>query len=277
MKTFKYLIIYLALLISSGANAESFKSIKAKAVSGDVEAMLQLADAYDKGIRVRVDNKKAATWYKKAAGEKSSVARYKLIYMSIKTGGVNKANENDFDTLQGEAAEGSAEAQYVLGQMYEYGVGFKVKIANAKNWYQRSVNNGSIYASEALVSLDKREADRKKRKQAAAAAKIAKEKADAERKKAAAIAKAKRDTAIAEKKRKDAKLELARKMGAKAKAENDAWIAKKAEEKRRRDITAKKEKERLAKIKARENKAKGDKAFSNDPCSGAAAKFLSTC
>ncbi|MDO4897127.1 MAG: tetratricopeptide repeat protein [Moraxella sp.] len=59
----------------------------------------------------------------------------------------------DFDTVRTQANNGNATAQFYLGKMYQMGIHTDTDINLAKSWYQKSANNGHLYAMNNLSIL----------------------------------------------------------------------------------------------------------------------------
>jgi TPR repeat protein len=56
--------------------------------------------------------------------------------------------------LKKAAAQGNAEAAYLLGACYDKGWGVDSDIETAKEWYQKAADNGDEDAKAALSRLD---------------------------------------------------------------------------------------------------------------------------
>jgi TPR repeat protein len=93
---------------------ERFRIVQTKAVLGDVNAQLKLAEAYREGKAVPKNNEKAFEWYLKAA------------------------------------LTGDAEAQQAIGWALQNGVGVPKKPEESVRWLQKAVRKGH---STAMVNL----------------------------------------------------------------------------------------------------------------------------
>lgn len=59
----------------------------------------------------------------------------------------------DFNTTYAQADNGNPTAQFYLGKMYHMGIHADTDINLAKSWYQKSANNGNLYAMNNLAML----------------------------------------------------------------------------------------------------------------------------
>lgn len=59
-----------------------------------------------------------------------------------------------FDSTRAKAEAGDAEAQLVLGMMYEKGVGTEASLEQALQWYMKSVEGGNTNARSVFCAQD---------------------------------------------------------------------------------------------------------------------------
>ena len=65
----------------------------------------------------------------------------------------NDSYNNDFEWHKKAADNGNAEAQFYVGEMYEYGRGVKRDYAKALEWYKKAADNGNIEAQSRLSEM----------------------------------------------------------------------------------------------------------------------------
>ena len=291
MRIFSYLIFFISISIPAVSSAEYsiiFSDVSAGvfrfqvklAEQGNPEAQYKVGEMYEMGTGVTKDEKEALIWFEKAAGQGHKKSAYKLLYLEIKSNGLNDFTKSQLGVLRQESASGNPDAQYFLGKMYAAGIGVPKSLNNALTWLNKATFNGIPEAEHEAIAVEEelariREAEAKKRAGALAAAK--KRKAEAERQK---VIKQKE----AEKKRKVA--------AAKRKSDKDAEYRRSSDQRKRleeerRALEKEKnqlEKDRKAMEAEKTRKAKKEKAakpekssFESDPCKGKSARFLSTC
>ena len=158
-----------------------FELILKKAEEGDVEAMIQVAHAYAKGEGIDKDPEKAYFWYlkasdktdenvsfvrfidlynlgkaegdclmycKRAADEGNALALFNLGW--VHHTGLGKTLEKDpieaARLFALSAAQGYAQAEYMLGVLYYEGKGVEQDYAKAVEWLLKAAENGSVGA-----------------------------------------------------------------------------------------------------------------------------------
>jgi len=292
--------LFLGVLVSVNANAEEpvvISSVSAGvfrfqlklAEHGNAEAQYKVGEMYETGMGVPKDEQIALSWYKKAAAQGHSKSGYKLLYLDIKSNGLNDGTKTKLGTLRQRAASGNANAQYFLGKMYANGVGVPKSLDNALIWLNKATFNGvseaeheAIAVSEKLAQI--KEKDAGKRNLALEAAK--KQKAEQERIKAKKLKDAEKKRRAEAAKRKFNKNAEARRAAERRAADQRKLME--AERKALAKEKAKLEKERQAVEAEKARKARQDKkeksarsnhnnSFESDPCKGKSARFLSTC
>ena len=114
----KYIIMFLALLVSGTASADisQLKLDLLLAKRGDIAAQFSVATAYEYGTDIKKDLVESLKWYKKAANQSH------------------------------------APSQYKVGYFYEHGLGTTKDIDVAIQWYRKAKSNGSDKASRRLNS-----------------------------------------------------------------------------------------------------------------------------
>ena len=110
-----------------------------RAKGGEVEALVEVGNAYFKGNGVKRDLEKAAKWY----------------YEAIQRGNEEvKENFYSFYSKQLEkyAKSGDAQAQYEVGCAYQKGDGVDRNIKTAAEWYMMAADQGHEQSFEKLSS-----------------------------------------------------------------------------------------------------------------------------
>ena len=111
---------------------EALKNLNELAGRGDAEVQFILGGMYENGIGVRQDKGEAIRWYQKAA-EQGHIEALK--------------NLNEL------AGRGDAEVQFILGGMYENGIGVRQDKDEAVKWYQKAVEQGHVDAQYKLGDM----------------------------------------------------------------------------------------------------------------------------
>jgi len=120
------------------------------ALEGIPEKEHELAVAYESGILKDFSgsNRKAATWYRKAADHGYTESQFAMGLFT------SRDNETEAVSWYRKAAEQNhAGGQYNLGYCYESGVGVEKDKLEAKSWYQKAANNGHKGALNALKNI----------------------------------------------------------------------------------------------------------------------------
>jgi uncharacterized protein len=109
------------------------------AKAGDVEAMMAVAEAYERGLGTKPDIVQAAKLYRDLALKQNLEAQYRLARM-IRTGGDGlKRDMPSAVTLMSDAANRNhSGAQYELGLMFEQGIGVEKDDAKAAQLYEKA-------------------------------------------------------------------------------------------------------------------------------------------
>jgi TPR repeat protein len=135
---------------------------EAKALQGDVAAMVQLGKAYWDGKGVPADVEKGRPWLERAA-EKGSLEAQMFLGMSYFSGvklskDPQLASKYLLQAAQQEHVESTLQssqalAQYFIAQMYEQGRGLEKSHDKAIQFLQMAANNGSPPAQFDLAAL----------------------------------------------------------------------------------------------------------------------------
>ena len=95
------------------------------------------------GTGVTKDYEKALNWYNNAAKQGSADAEFGLGYMYEQGLGVKKDYGQAFLYYSSAARQGHPTAQNNLGSMYERGEGMRKDLHKAAAWYQKAADKGS--------------------------------------------------------------------------------------------------------------------------------------
>jgi TPR repeat protein len=90
------------------------------AKQGNCQAQFKLGFAFEKGIGVQKDQRRAMHWYKEAAAQNFSTALVNLGVMYLRGIGVKKNENTAVEYFQRAADAGSIHGMHVLGAMYAY-------------------------------------------------------------------------------------------------------------------------------------------------------------
>lgn len=139
-----------------GTNKDSKKAYvlySLAALNGDSDAEFALGYIYQVGDGVSKNLEKAISWYQKAAEQGDSMAMYNLAIIML-----NEDNYLDESSalqyLEKSSELNDADAQFLLGQMYESGIFVDKNEEYAKAFYEKAAENNSIQAREALDRLN---------------------------------------------------------------------------------------------------------------------------
>ena len=128
------------LLGVASAHAQSLDTLSLDqklrlAKAGDQDAQIAIAQAYESGAEITVDEAQAASWYRKAADHGNPVAMFGLARILSKGApGVQKSPEVAANLYEAAARQGHVEAQNWLGYCYQHGLGIQQSDASAVEW-----------------------------------------------------------------------------------------------------------------------------------------------
>ena len=132
-------------------NTVACECIKTFAEEEYEEAQFILGLMYEKGIGVGRSDDQAAHWYIKAFNNGYWQIREALGKLAL------KGNKVAFGWVETCAKEGSTEAQFILGLMYEKGIGVGRSDDQAIEWYIKAFEKRHYQASKALKRFDLKE------------------------------------------------------------------------------------------------------------------------
>ncbi len=261
----------VAVIPLTEVSAGVFRFQTKLAEQGNPEAQYKVGEMYEAGRGATKNTHKALTWFEKAAKQGHKKSIYKLLFLEIKSNGLNDFTKSQLGVLRQEAATGNTDAQYFLGKMYAAGVGVPKSLHNALTWLNKAVFNGVIEAEKEAVVVEKE------------LARIRKNEA---KKRAIALAKAKKRRA-AENRNAEKQLRAQQVNQSKKDAQAEKIIEERnrIEEERRTLAEEKRKLEKERQFLAAERDRAANKAaekekkasFVSDPCKGKSARFLSTC
>lgn len=118
------------------------------------DAAFRLGILYEKGKIVDKDKKTAIRWYKKAIELGSIQAKYRLasLYITEKNASIQTIKKA-LQLYEESANEGFASSEFVLGLIFEKGMGVKVDEEKALYWYQRAKEHGEKNADAYIKNL----------------------------------------------------------------------------------------------------------------------------
>ncbi len=120
------------------------KELEGLAEKGHMEAQVAIGDHYLYANRVKKSTSDAAKWYNRAAFQGSDKAKTQLFSFYN-------------DELKAHAENGYADAQYAMGQCYQYGNEVEHSFSEAMKWYLKAAGQGHEAANEALYGFYNKE------------------------------------------------------------------------------------------------------------------------
>lgn len=150
MKAIAIWLFIIAEFASTFGQSNNIEAIKAKAETEDTAAQMQLADAYENGGDVEIDNIQAAYWLKKAA-EAGNPDAQNRIGTKIRLGsGIRKDPAEAIIWYLKSAKQGNAAAMFNLGTAYYNGDGVVISDSTALAWFIVSEVFGSKNGADAV-------------------------------------------------------------------------------------------------------------------------------
>ena len=117
--------------------------------NGDAIDRYHLGLMYESGIAVEADHRQARLWYQKAAERRHLDAQVALARLCESTD-ADTDLESAVHWWREAAQQGSAEAQYTLGQRYASGAGTEPDPLKSMSWTMRAAEQGH---AEALIAV----------------------------------------------------------------------------------------------------------------------------
>lgn len=291
-RRFVLVLLSLMVLLPSVSMADGLFDFQMKmAQKGNVEAQFKVGEMYETGFGTKKDMAQARIWIEKANAKGHETAGFKLLYWDLEKNGITKDNKAAVASLKAKANEGNPQAQYYVGKMTAYGVGTKKNTKKGLDWLNKAALVGVLEAEREMVDVremkqkqdvtaQRRAADKRRADQKAKQGRERKAREQAQRKQQADVkARQAKQQAAAKEKAKQNQAAAAAKQKANQQAADQARIKAQKDAAARQQADAKRrEADKQALIKQREQEEKDRKAqFESDPCSGKSARFLSTC
>ncbi len=120
---------------------------------GDADAQTFLGKMYRSGCGVAKDDREAASWFRKAAEQGNAPAQWCLGMMYAEGSGVARDDHQAVRWWREAAEAGYANAQYNLGKMHRSGRGVAKNAGKAAGWFRRAAEQGHPEAQQALDML----------------------------------------------------------------------------------------------------------------------------
>jgi TPR repeat protein len=127
--------------------------LKTRAESGDIEAQLRLAEAYEDGNGVQQSDELAVAWYHRAAEHGNAAAQNNLGLMYSTGRGVEKNKEEAVRWYRKAARQLYSNAMFNLGTAYYNGDGVSIDDASAYAWFLLAQQAGSQPAADAVKRM----------------------------------------------------------------------------------------------------------------------------
>ena len=124
------------------------KELESLAEKGLVEAQVAVGNHYLYANRVKKNTANAAKWYNRAAFQGNEKAKAQLFSFYN-------------DELKAHAENGYSDAQYALGQCYQYSYEVAHSYSEAMKWYLKAASQGHKDANEALYDFFNKELERR--------------------------------------------------------------------------------------------------------------------
>lgn len=132
----------------AAAGQTALEALNCQAIGGNKGAQISLARAYETGIGLPSDMKKAVEWYKRAG---TPTTGQTPVYIAP-VGNQKYGTVQTFQT--GPETPGDAFAQFRLGEIYLAGNGVKQSDRRARRWLKRSANQGNAPAIKLLAQIE---------------------------------------------------------------------------------------------------------------------------
>ncbi len=158
VKKMKYILFKVMLIFGSSVFAfehtKALRELKTLAEKGDLNAQIELANAYRQGIGVSQDYKKAVKWFTLAAQQGDAKAQYNLGVMHSFGLGVVPDYEPAVKWYTLAAQQGNALAQYNLARLYYLGHGVSENMIYSHLWAKQASSNGFVMGQKLTELLN---------------------------------------------------------------------------------------------------------------------------
>jgi TPR repeat protein len=113
------------------------------------DALVEIAQMYEKGIDLPQDYSRAIKWYNRAAESGSASAKVQLASMYLNGNGVPKDYSRAMELCRSAGILG----YYCLGHVYLYGLGVPPDVKGASKWYHKGADAGNSASMLALGQM----------------------------------------------------------------------------------------------------------------------------
>lgn len=134
----------------------SASALVTQAGRGDMEAQIDLANAYLNGLGVAASAEAAAEWNRKAAEQGSDIASLRLAEAYARGQGVAQDLRRTLELTRFAAEQGNTEAQFNYGVQRFRGVGVERDVVEGYRWIARAAEGGST-AARTVLEVARRE------------------------------------------------------------------------------------------------------------------------
>lgn len=128
-------------------------NIKKRATEGDVQAEMDLAEAYAKGNGIPANDGLAAQWYLNAAEQGNAEAQNRLGTMYRLGIGVEKNKGEAVSWYRKAARQKNPSAMFNMGMVYYNGDGVQIDHVAAGAWFLLAEDSGSDAAKDAVAKM----------------------------------------------------------------------------------------------------------------------------
>ncbi|WP_206207985.1 tetratricopeptide repeat protein [Ahniella affigens] len=134
-------------------NSEGVAYIAASANAGYAEGQATLAQMYEIGLFVKVDQTQAARWAQAAASQQHTASMVRLAFYYLHGTGVPHDSLKAKALLESAAELGDASAMSNLGALYGIGDGVPKNNELAASWYRRAADLGNDHGKWGLAQM----------------------------------------------------------------------------------------------------------------------------
>ncbi len=120
-------------------NKQIARALKTK----DPEKYIKIGEAFESGISVKLNEKDAIKWYKKAASAGHSEGSHHLACLYYKKYGSRRSQSLAFKCYLKAANQGHIRSQLIIGSFFYYGRLTEKSPADAISWYEKAASSGS--------------------------------------------------------------------------------------------------------------------------------------
>jgi TPR repeat protein len=118
-------------------------------VSFAQDALIEIAQMYEKGTDLPQNYSQAIKWYNRAAESGSASAKVQLASMYLNGNGVRKDYSRAMELCHSAGVLG----YYCLGHLYVYGLGVPADVKEASKWYRKGADAGNSASMLALGQM----------------------------------------------------------------------------------------------------------------------------